>query len=101
MNLLSSNRTSGIQPAKNPQASSKLPNSSPSGTVGKNNLGGVGMNVPASRGSNLNSSGASRTSLSGGAGSGTQGATKQLSTPHRPSSASGSPVVAASVQVCI
>lgn len=56
------------------------------------------MNVPASRGSNPNSSGASRTSLSGGAGSGTQGATKQLSTPHRPSSASGSPVVAASVQ---
>ncbi|NXD16966.1 UBN2 protein, partial [Nothocercus nigrocapillus] len=98
MNLLPSNRTSGLQPAKNPQASSKLPNSSPSGTVGKNNLGGVGMNVPASRGSNLNSSGASRTSLSGGAGSGTQGATKQLSTPHRPSSASGSPVVAASVQ---
>ncbi|NWY43132.1 UBN2 protein, partial [Sylvia atricapilla] len=98
VNLLSSNRTSGLQPAKNPQASSKLPNSSPSGTVGKNNLGGVGMNVPASRGSNLNSTGASRTSLSGGAGSGTQGATKQLSTPHRPSSASGSPVVAASVQ---
>ncbi|OWK59339.1 Ubinuclein-2 [Lonchura striata] len=55
VNLLSSNRTSGLQPAKNPQASSKLPNSSPSGTVGKNNLGGVGMNVPASRGSNLNS----------------------------------------------
>ncbi|NXA39447.1 UBN2 protein, partial [Eudromia elegans] len=98
VNLLPSNRTSGLQPAKNPQASSKLSNSSPSGTVGKNNLGGVGMNVPASRGSNLNSSGASRTSLSGGAGSGTQGATKQLSTPHRPSSASGSPVVAASVQ---
>ncbi|XP_067167145.1 ubinuclein-2 isoform X2 [Apteryx mantelli] len=98
MNLLPSNRTSGLQPAKNPQASSKLPSSSPSGTVGKNNSGGVGMNVPASRGSNLNSSGASRTSLSGGAGSGTQGATKQLSTPHRPSSASGSPVVAASVQ---
>ncbi|KAM6303062.1 ubinuclein-2-like isoform 2-T2 [Podargus strigoides] len=98
VNVLPSNRTSGLQPAKNPQASSKLPNSSSSGTVSKNNLGGVGMNVPASRGSNLNSSGASRTSLSGGAGSGTQGATKQLSTPHRPSSASGSPVVAASVQ---
>lgn len=59
------------------------------------------MNVPASRGSNLNSSGANRTSLSGGAGSGTQGATKPLSTPHRPASASGSSVVTASVQVCM
>ncbi|XP_038244100.1 ubinuclein-2 isoform X2 [Dermochelys coriacea] len=98
MNLLPSSRTTGLQPAKNPQASSKLPNSSPSGPISKNNLSGVGMNVPASRGSNPNSSGASRTSLSGGAGSGTQGATKQLSTPHRPSSASGSPVVAGSVQ---
>uniref|UniRef100_A0A670K262 Ubinuclein 2 n=1 Tax=Podarcis muralis TaxID=64176 RepID=A0A670K262_PODMU len=98
INLLSSNRTSGLQPAKNPQAPSKLSNSSASGTVGKSNLSGVGMNVPVNRGSNLNSSGANRTSISGAAGSGTQGATKQLSTPHRPSSASGSTVIPASVQ---
>uniref|UniRef100_A0A8D0CAL6 Ubinuclein 2 n=1 Tax=Salvator merianae TaxID=96440 RepID=A0A8D0CAL6_SALMN len=96
VNLLPSNRTSGLQPAKNPQAPSKLSNSSASGTTGKNNLSGVGMNVPASRGSNLNSSGANRTILSGAAG--TQGATKQLSTSHRPSSASGSAVIPASVQ---
>ncbi|XP_034982819.2 ubinuclein-2 [Zootoca vivipara] len=98
INLLSSNRTSGLQPAKNPQAPSKLSNSSASGTVGKSNLSGVGMNVPVNRGSNLNSSGVNRTSISGAAGSGTQGATKQLSTPHRPSSASGSTVIPASVQ---
>ncbi|XP_061495339.1 ubinuclein-2 [Rhineura floridana] len=98
INLLPSNRTSGLQPAKNPQAPSKFSNSSASGTVGKNNLSGVGMNVPVNRGSNLNSSGANRTNISGAAGSGTQGATKQLSTPHRPSSASGSPVIPASVQ---
>ncbi|KAM6437741.1 ubinuclein-2 [Liasis olivaceus] len=98
INLLSSNRTSGLQPAKNPQTPSKLTNSSASGTAGKNNLSGVGLNVPISRGSSLNSSGASRTNLSGAAGSGAQGATKQLSTPHRPSSASGSTVIPASVQ---
>ncbi|XP_036086728.1 ubinuclein-2 isoform X2 [Rousettus aegyptiacus] len=98
LNLLPSNRTSGLSSTKNLQASSKLPNSSSTGTVGKNSLSGIAMNVPASRGSNLNSSGANRTSLSGGTGSGTQGATKPLSTPHRPSSASGSSVVTASVQ---
>ncbi|XP_019508788.1 PREDICTED: ubinuclein-2 [Hipposideros armiger] len=98
LNLLPSNRTSGLASTKNLQASSKLPNSSSTGTVGKNSLSGLAMNVPASRGSNLNSSGANRTSLSGGTGSGTQGATKPLSTPHRPSSASGSSVVTASVQ---
>lgn len=98
LNLLPSNRTSGLPSTKNLQASSKLPNSSSTGTVGKNSLSGLAMNVPASRGSNLNSSGANRTSLSGGTGSGTQGATKPLSTPHRPSSASGSSVVTASVQ---
>lgn len=59
------------------------------------------MNVPVNRGSNLNTSGVNRTNLSGAAGSGTQGATKQLSAPHRPSSASGSTVIPASVQVCI
>ncbi|XP_066218937.1 ubinuclein-2 isoform X1 [Saccopteryx leptura] len=98
LNLLPANRTSGLPSTKNLQASSKLPNSTSTGTVGKSNLSGIAMNVPASRGSNLNSSGASRTSLSGGTGSGTQGATKPLSTPHRPSSASGSSVVTASVQ---
>ncbi|XP_066489469.1 ubinuclein-2 [Tiliqua scincoides] len=98
INLLPSNRTSGLQPAKNPQAPSKLSNSSASGTIGKNNMSGVGMNVPINRGSNLNSTGASRTNMSGATGSGTQGATKQLSTPHRPSSASGSTVIPASVQ---
>ncbi|XP_036904994.1 ubinuclein-2 isoform X2 [Sturnira hondurensis] len=98
LNLLPSNRTSGLPSTKNLQASSKLPNSSSTGTVGKNSLSGIAMNVPASRGSNLNSSGANRTSLSGGTGSGTQGASKPLSTPHRPSSASGSSVVTASVQ---
>ncbi|XP_077195404.1 ubinuclein-2 isoform X2 [Paroedura picta] len=98
LNLLPTNRTSGLQPAKNPQAPSKLSSSSTAGTVGKNNLSGVGMNVPVNRGSNLNTSGVSRTNLSGAAGSGTQGATKQLSAPHRPSSASGSTVIPASVQ---
>ncbi|CAO2603226.1 Ubn2 [Lemmus lemmus] len=98
LNLLSSNRTSGLPSTKTLQAPSKLTNSSSTGTVGKNSLSGIPMNVPASRGSNLNSSGANRTSLSGGTGSGTQGATKPLSTPHRPTSASGSSVVTASVQ---
>ncbi|XP_055447032.1 ubinuclein-2 isoform X1 [Bubalus kerabau] len=98
LNLLPLNRTSGLPSTKNLQAPSKLTNSPSTGTVGKNSLSGIAMNVPASRGSNLNSSGANRTSLSGGTGSGTQGATKPLSTPHRPSSASGSSVVAASVQ---
>ncbi|XP_029773775.1 ubinuclein-2 [Suricata suricatta] len=98
LNLLPSNRTSGLPSTKNLQAPSKLTNSSPTGTVGKNSLSGIAVNVPASRGSNLNSSGANRTSLAGGTGSGTQGATKPLSTPHRPSSASGSSVVTASVQ---
>ncbi|XP_059567908.1 ubinuclein-2 isoform X1 [Myotis daubentonii] len=98
LNLLPSNRTSGLPSTKNLQASSKLPNSSSTGTVGKNSLSGIAVNAPASRGSNLNSSGANRTSLSGGTGGGTQGATKPLSTPHRPSSASGSSVVTASVQ---
>nr|KAF6338642.1 ubinuclein 2 [Pipistrellus kuhlii] len=98
LNLLPSNRTSGLSSTKNLQASSKLPNSSSTGTVGKNSLSGIAVNAPASRGSNLNSSGANRTSLSGGTGGGTQGATKPLSTPHRPSSASGSSVVTASVQ---
>ncbi|KAL1777778.1 ubinuclein-2 isoform X1 [Sigmodon hispidus] len=100
MNLLPSNRTSGLSSTKTLQAPSKLTNSSSTGTVGKNSLSGLAMNVPASRGSNLNSSGANRTSLSGGTGSGTQGATKPLSTPHRPTSASGSSVTA-SVQVCM
>ncbi|XP_034877093.1 ubinuclein-2 [Mirounga angustirostris] len=98
LNLLPSNRTSGLPPTKNLQAPSKLTNSSSAGTVGKNSLSGIAVNVPASRGSSLNSSGANRTSLSGGTGSGTQGATKPSSTPHRPSSASGSSVVTASVQ---
>nr|XP_008120087.1 PREDICTED: ubinuclein-2 isoform X1 [Anolis carolinensis] len=98
INLLPSNRTSGLQPAKNPQATPKLSNASASGTVSKSNLSGVGMNVPINRGSHPNSSGSNRTSLSGAAGSGTQGATKQLSIPHRPSSASGSTVIPASVQ---
>ncbi|XP_058930841.1 ubinuclein-2 isoform X5 [Kogia breviceps] len=98
LNLLPSNRTSGLPSTKNLQAPPKLTNSSSTGTVGKNSLSGLAVNVPASRGSNLNSSGAHRTSLSGGTGSGTQGATKPLSTPHRPSSASGSSVVTASVQ---
>ncbi|XP_041608029.1 ubinuclein-2 isoform X5 [Vulpes lagopus] len=98
LNLLPSNRASGLPSTKNLQAPSKLTNSSSTGTVGKNSLSGIAVNVPASRGSNLNSSGANRTSLSGGTGSGTQGATKPLSTPHRPSSASGSSVVTASVQ---
>ncbi|XP_034493734.1 ubinuclein-2 isoform X5 [Ailuropoda melanoleuca] len=98
LNLLPSNRTSGLPSTKNLQAPSKLTNSSSTGTVGKNSLSGIAVNVPASRGSNLNSSGANRTSLSGGTGSGTQGATKPLSTPHRPSTASGSSVVTASVQ---
>ncbi|XP_010945782.2 ubinuclein-2 isoform X2 [Camelus ferus] len=98
LNLLPSSRTSGLPSTKNLQAPSKLTNSSSTGTVGKNSLSGIAVNVPASRGSNLNSSGANRTSLSGGTGSGTQGATKPLSTPHRPSSASGSSVVTASVQ---
>ncbi|KAG8138059.1 hypothetical protein E2320_003994, partial [Naja naja] len=98
INLFSSNRTSGFQPAKNPQAPSKLSSSSTSGTAGKNNMSGVGLNVPINRGSILNASGASRTNPSGAAGSGAQGANKQLSTPHRPSSASGSTVTPASVQ---
>lgn len=98
LNLLPSNRTSGLPTTKTLQAPSKLTNSSSTGTVGKNSLSGIPVNVPASRGSNLNSSGANRTSLSGGTGSGTQGATKPLSTPHRPTSASGSSVVTASVQ---
>ncbi|XP_059113565.1 ubinuclein-2 isoform X1 [Peromyscus eremicus] len=98
LNLLPSNRTSGLPSTKTLQAPSKLTNSSSTGTVGKNSLSGIPMNVPVSRGSNLNSSGANRTSLSGGTGSGTQGATKPLSTPHRPASASGSSVVTASVQ---
>uniref|UniRef100_A0A8C6IF69 Ubinuclein 2 n=1 Tax=Mus spicilegus TaxID=10103 RepID=A0A8C6IF69_MUSSI len=98
LNLLPSNRTSGLPTTKTLQAPSKLTNSSSTGTAGKNSLSGIPMNVPASRGSNLNSSGANRTSLSGGTGSGTQGATKPLSTPHRPTSASGSSVVTASVQ---
>ncbi|XP_013915943.1 PREDICTED: ubinuclein-2 [Thamnophis sirtalis] len=98
INLLSSNRTSGFQPAKNPQAPSKLSSSSASATAGKNNISGVGLNVPINRGSSLNASGTSRTNPSGAAGSGAQGATKQLSTPHRPSSASGSTVIPASVQ---
>ncbi|XP_063142069.1 ubinuclein-2 isoform X7 [Rattus norvegicus] len=98
LNLLPSNRTSGLPTTKTLQAPSKLTNSSSAGTVGKNSLSGIPVNVPASRGSNLNSSGANRTSLSGGTGSGTQGATKPLSTPHRPTSASGSSVVTASVQ---
>ncbi|KAB0375710.1 hypothetical protein FD755_012353 [Muntiacus reevesi] len=98
LNLLPLNRTSGLPSTKNLQAPSKLTNSPSTGTVGKNSLSGIALNVPASRGSNLNSSGANRTSLSGGTGSGTQGATKPLSTPHRPSSASGSSVVTASVQ---
>ncbi|KAG8523325.1 Ubinuclein-2, partial [Galemys pyrenaicus] len=98
LNLMPSSRTSGLPSTKNLQGPSKLSNSSSTGTVGKNSLSGIAMNVPASRGSNFNSSGASRTSLSGGTGSGTQGATKPLSTPHRPSSASGSSVVTASVQ---
>uniref|UniRef100_A0A670XWD3 Ubinuclein 2 n=1 Tax=Pseudonaja textilis TaxID=8673 RepID=A0A670XWD3_PSETE len=98
INLLSSNRTSGFQPAKNPQAPSKLSSSSASGTAGKNNMSGVGLNVPINSGSRLNASGASRTNPSGAAGSGAQGANKQLSTPHRPSSASGSTVIPASVQ---
>ncbi|XP_020934751.1 ubinuclein-2 isoform X2 [Sus scrofa] len=98
LNLLPSNRTSGLPSTKNLQTPSKLTNSSSPGTVGKNSLSGIAVNVPAGRGSNLNSSGAHRTSLSGGTGSGTQGATKPLSTPHRPSSASGSSVVTASVQ---
>ncbi|ETE73363.1 Ubinuclein-2, partial [Ophiophagus hannah] len=98
INLLSSNRTSGFQPAKNPQAPSKLSSSSASGTAGKNNMSGVGLNVPINRGSSLNASGASRTNPSGAAGSGAQGANKQLSTPHRPSSASGSTIIPASVQ---
>ncbi|XP_026550458.1 ubinuclein-2 [Notechis scutatus] len=98
INLLSSNRTSGFQPAKNPQAPSKLSSSSASGTAGKNNMSGVGLNVPINSGSRLNASGASRTNPSGVAGSGAQGANKQLSTPHRPSSASGSTVIPASVQ---
>ncbi|XP_026644354.1 ubinuclein-2 [Microtus ochrogaster] len=98
LNLLPSNRTSGLPSTKTLQTPSKLTNSSSTGTVGKNSLSGIPMNVPASRGSNLNSSGANRTSLSGGTGSGTQGATKPLSTPHRPTSASGSSVVTASVQ---
>ncbi|XP_032257368.1 ubinuclein-2 isoform X1 [Phoca vitulina] len=98
LNLLPSNRTSGLPSTKNLQAPSKLTNSSSAGTVGKNSLSGIAVNVPASRGSSLNSSGANRTSLSGGTGSGTQGATKPSSTPHRPSSASGSSVVTASVQ---
>ncbi|XP_023369972.1 ubinuclein-2 isoform X1 [Otolemur garnettii] len=98
LNLLPTNRTSGLPSTKNLQAPSKLTNSPSTGTVGKNSLSGIAMNVPASRGSNLSSSGTNRTSLSGGTGSGTQGATKPLSTPHRPSSASGSSVVTASVQ---
>ncbi|XP_048356861.1 ubinuclein-2 [Sphaerodactylus townsendi] len=98
LNLLPSNRTSGLQPAKIPQAPAKVSSSSASGTVGKNNLSGVGMNVPVNRGSNLNTGGVNRTNLSGAAGSGTQGATKQLSAPHRPASASGSAGVTASVQ---
>ncbi|XP_070612113.1 ubinuclein-2 isoform X2 [Erythrolamprus reginae] len=98
INLLSSNRTSGFQPAKNPQAPSKLSSSSASAAAGKNNMSGVGLNVPINRGSSLNASGTSRTNPLGAAGSGAQGATKQLSTPHRPSSASGSTVIPASVQ---
>ncbi|XP_051030696.1 ubinuclein-2 isoform X2 [Phodopus roborovskii] len=99
LNLLPSNRTPGLPSTKTLPAPSKLTNSSPTGTAaGKSSLSGIPMNVPASRGSNLNSSGANRTSLSGGAGGGTQGATKPLSTPHRPASASGSSMVAASVQ---
>uniref|UniRef100_A0A452FW31 Ubinuclein 2 n=1 Tax=Capra hircus TaxID=9925 RepID=A0A452FW31_CAPHI len=98
LNLLPLNRTSGLPSTKNLQAPSKLTNSPSTGTVGKNSLSGIAMNVPASRGSNLNSSGANRTSLSGGTGSGTQGATKPLSTPQRPSSASGSSAATASVQ---
>ncbi|XP_006861306.1 PREDICTED: ubinuclein-2 [Chrysochloris asiatica] len=98
VNLLPANRTSGHPATKNLQASSKLANSVSTGTIGKNSLSGIAVNVAANRGGNLNSSGANRTSLSGGTGSGTQGATKSLSTPHRPSSASGSSVVTASVQ---
>nr|XP_058153430.1 ubinuclein-2 isoform X3 [Dasypus novemcinctus] len=90
--------TISLPSTKNLQASSKLANSSSTGTVGKSSLSGIAVNVPASRGSNLNSSGTNRTNLSGGTGSGTQGATKPLSTLHRPSSASGSSVVTASVQ---
>nr|XP_033791096.1 ubinuclein-2 isoform X2 [Geotrypetes seraphini] len=90
-----------VPSAKVPNSSPKLSSPSPklsssSGTVNKNNLVGVGASVSSNRGS-LNSSG-NRTSLPGGTGSGTQGATKPPSTPHRPSSASGSPSAAAVVQ---
>nr|XP_017193521.1 ubinuclein-2 isoform X6 [Oryctolagus cuniculus] len=98
LNLLPPNRTAGLPSTKNLQAPSKITNPSSTGTVGKSSLSGTAVHVPASRGSSHNSSGANRTSLSGGTGSGTQGAAKPLSTPHRPSSASGSPVVTASVQ---
>ncbi|XP_069927524.1 ubinuclein-2 isoform X11 [Oryctolagus cuniculus] len=98
LNLLPPNRTAGLPSTKNLQAPSKITNPSSTGTVGKSSLSGTAVHVPASRGSSHNSSGANRTSLPGGTGSGTQGAAKPLSTPHRPSSASGSPVVTASVQ---
>lgn len=98
LNLLPANRTSGLSSTKSLQAPSKLTNSSPTGSGGKSSLSGLSVNVPASRGSNINSSNAHRTSVPGGTGSGTQGATKPLSVPHRPSSASGSSVVTASVQ---
>ncbi|XP_069927528.1 ubinuclein-2 isoform X16 [Oryctolagus cuniculus] len=99
LNLLPPNRTAGLPSTKNLQAPSKITNPSSTGTVGKSSLSGTAVHVPASRGSSHNSSGANRTSLPGGTGSGTQGAAKPLSTPHRPSSASGSPVVTASVQM--
>ncbi|XP_075414838.1 ubinuclein-2 [Tenrec ecaudatus] len=98
LNLLPAHRTAGLPAAKGLPSSSKLTNSASMGSAGKSSLSGIALNVPASRGGTLNSSGAGRTSLSGGTGSGTQGATKPLSTPHRPSSASGSSVVTASVQ---
>ncbi|XP_006884354.1 PREDICTED: ubinuclein-2-like [Elephantulus edwardii] len=98
LNLLPASRTSGLPSAKSLQASAKLTNSSPAGSAGKTSLSGVAGTVPASRGGGLNASGPNRTSVSGGTGSGTQGATKPLSAPHRPPSASGSSVVTASVQ---
>ena len=56
------------------------------------------MYLPAEVARNLSSSGTNRTSQPGGTGSGTEGATKLLSTPHRPTSATGSSVITSSVQ---
>ncbi|XP_064419445.1 ubinuclein-2b [Latimeria chalumnae] len=95
--LLAAGRLSGGHSLKGSQGSSKQASSASSGTVGS--LGGGGPIGTGGRGSSMASGGTvSRTNISGGTGSGTQGAAKQLSTPHRSAAASSSSGPSAAVQ---